>query len=296
MESIPCKFHINIGFFENQKNLGSIRLFQIGDLQFCGGEGCIPDHEQVCFEITLVVSGRGYCVVNGKETKLSPGDIHFTLKKDIHAIYSDSEDPLRYLFLGFDLALSHPLYNELRLFQAKYGDEMKRVHKDRRNIRDIFLRCIDEISIQNQYSDIIMEGILNQIICYMLQDFDIQDYTARPRMDHKELFVHKIISYVEENYLNINSVDDVSAEFRYSNSHISHIFSKHMNKTLNRYIKDFKLEKSLNMIEVKKQPITRIAETLGYSSIHSFSRAFKARYKTSPQMFIKSLNGGVHEA
>jgi AraC-like DNA-binding protein len=280
-------FHFNNSFFDEEKYFGSIRLLQIGDLQ-CQANSIIPEHVQCCFEITYAVSGRGMCVLNGKEIGLEKGEINIALKNDRHSIVSDPAMPLRYYFLAFDLLISHPLYNHLKLFQKKIINEQERNQKDRFHIEDVFVRCFAEFSNKNEFSDVLIESSINQIICYVFQNFYLQDYSYRPKYEKNEVFVYSIINYVEENILDIFSVEDVFRHFNYSASHISHIFSKYMNKTLFSFISDCKLERALKMISSGEHSITQVSEILGYSSIHSFSRAFKTKYKTSPHVFIKS--------
>jgi AraC-like DNA-binding protein len=267
---------------KEEKVFGSIRLFQIGDLQ-CRNDCIIPEHEQCCFEITYAVSGKGTCILNGKEMELRKGIINVALKDDRHTIVTDPEEPLRFFFFSFDLLLSHPFYKEFKLFQQKFKDESGRNRMDSFNIADVFVRCLAEFSHHNEFSDMLIESSLNQIICYVFQSFRLQHYFYSPKFDSLEVFVYSIINYVEENIMGIESVDDVFKVFNYSASYISHVFSRFMNKSLARYILDCKLEKARALLEGGAHNITQVSEILGYSSIHSFSRAFKKRYKVSPR-------------
>lgn len=268
-------------FFQEDKRYGSIRILQIGDIQ-CQEDSVVPEHVQPCFEINYTVSGKGKCVIDGKEISLREGKITAILKNEKHRIISDDKKPLRYFFLAFELLISHPLFNKFKLLQQKIKEDSGRTQSDLFNIQDIFIRALSEFVNPNEYSDIIIESCLNQIICYMFHSYSLHDYMYHPKFGKQEALVYKIINYIEENIMMIYTVDDVSSHFHYSVSHISHLFASHLHRTLTDYIKDCKFKKSLSLLEESNHTLTEISELLGYASIHSFSRAFKSRFNVSP--------------
>jgi AraC-like DNA-binding protein/mannose-6-phosphate isomerase-like protein (cupin superfamily) len=269
-------------FFSEKKIYGQIHLIQIGDIQ-CQEDSVVPEHVQPCFEITYIVSGKGVCVVNGERLPVVKKDIVVNIKDDTHSIISDNDNPLRYFFLSVELLVSHPLFNQFRVFQKMITSTSSRVQSDRFMLQELFNRCIGEFSNFNEFSDTIIGCCLNQIICYIFQNFNLKRYQYRPEYGKQEVLVYKIINFITGNIMDINSVNDVFEHFHYSASHISHLFATHMHQTLASYIRDCKMEQSITLMKDSRHSITEIAEILGYSSIHSFSRAFKAHYNVSPR-------------
>jgi AraC-like DNA-binding protein len=277
-------------FLQKGKCYGSVCLYQFGDIQ-SQEDSVVAEHIQPCFEITYAVSGKGMSIVNGNEMPMVKKDICVSLKNDTHSIVSDSQDPLRYFFLAFNLQVSHPLFQKFKAFQQNIKSSPVRIQNDRFNIQDIFVRCLGEFSSPNEFSDVIIEGGLNQIICYIFQNYSLQNYSYHPKYERQELLIYKVISYIEENILEMNTVGDVYNHFNYSPSYLSHIFSRFMHKTIVQYINDCKMEKALVLIESGDHSLTEIADILGFSSIHSFSRAFKTKYSLPPTRFHKRRTG-----
>ena len=50
------------------------------------------------------------------------------------------------------------------------------------------------------------------------------------------------------------------------------------------------MQKAKELIEERKLTLTAIAEMLNYSSVYSFSKAFKNFFNTSPLTYKESLN------
>jgi AraC-like DNA-binding protein len=286
MKAYDAVFHYQHEFWKEEKFFGAIRLFQLGDIQ-CRSGCVITEHTQSCFEVTCVSAGRGFCALNGREMELKKGVINIALKNDQHMIVTNDKKPLRYFFLAFDLLPSHPFYRQFDAFQRKFLEDLGWNQRDRFNLADIFVRCLAEFPGRGEFSDMIIESCLNQIVYYVFQIFDLQQYGYRPKFENAQRFVYGIIKFVEENIMNIESVDDVFRIFNYSASHVSHVFSRVMHKSLARYIADCRLEKARFMMEDENRSVTEVAEIFGYSSIHSFSRAFKNKFNNSPQAFIR---------
>lgn len=55
-----------------------------------------PSHRQWCDEITLVYSGNGKTIHNGKEFPLIQNSIHLCFKDDVHQIISSKQNPLHF--------------------------------------------------------------------------------------------------------------------------------------------------------------------------------------------------------
>ena len=64
-----------------------------------GGE--INLHNQVCDEITVVLSGNGRIISGDEQTRISGGQVHYIKKGVNHAIAAD--DNFRYICIGFEL-------------------------------------------------------------------------------------------------------------------------------------------------------------------------------------------------
>lgn len=285
MRDYNSRFHFNNVFREQEKRFGDIKLFQIGEL-YCQNNSVVPEHRQDVFEITYVTEGKGTCFTNHCKINLKKGDIHVSLANDRHSIESDAVEPLRYYFLAFELYLPHPFYKRLKQFEHDFASVKKRTCVDKFNLSEIFVRCLAEFANPNEFSELLVEGFLNQIIAYIFQDYNFEEYAYRPVINDKETLVYNLINYIEENLLSIRSMDDIFKNFNYSRSHLSHIFSAFMGISLYSYLTDRKLRKAAELLKNGHHTVTQISDILGYSSIHAFSRSFKLKYGVPPNSYI----------
>jgi len=259
-------------------------LHQIGDL-FCKYNTVVGEHPQTCAELTCVISGRGVTRINGKEYPLRPGEINIVFEGDMHEIISDSVDPLRYYFLGFSVLEDHTLYKPLCELQSKHANG-ERFFADTLGIKGSISNALAELYTPNDFSKILIETYITQILVYTLQSFDNVHSTYQPDLNDKKKLAFSMANYIDKNIDVIGSIHDVYKNFGYSASYLSHIFSGALGKSPAEYMHDAKMELAIRLLK-QNGSVTHTAELLGYSSIHPFCRAFKKKFGTSPSSYIE---------
>lgn len=100
----------------------------------------------------------------------------------------------------------------------------------------------------------------------------------------KPELLDRINAYIEQNYAQHITVDELARKFYVSNSTISHLFKQKMGVSLYRYITQRRLIASKLLIE-QKLPMEEIAHKVGFVDYSTFYRAFKQEYGISPRQF-----------
>ena len=90
-----------------------------------------------------------------------------------------------------------------------------------------------------------------------------------------------MIQYIDEHFLSITRLFELSAKFGYSYNYLCSVFKKLHGTTVREYLNRKKYEYAKELLK-KGISVTEISEILGYSSPYNFSRAFKAICGVSP--------------
>ncbi len=279
-------YHFNKFPAHDGMTFGSIIVNQIGDL-FCKYDTVIGEHRQDCVELTYVISGKGTTLINGKEYPLMPGEINIVFLDDMHKITSDPVDPLRYYFLGFNVPQDHPLHEAIAKLQKTCTDT-ERFFKDTMGIRACISNALGELYAPNDYSNLLIETYITQILVYTLQNFENIHTAYQPDLNDKKNLAFSMANFIDKNTDSIESVNDVYKNFGYSASYLSHIFSNELGVSPSEYLHNAKMELSIHLLR-QNGSVTRTAELLGYSSIHPFCRAFKKKFGASPSNYLEEL-------
>ncbi len=98
--------------------------------------------------------------------------------------------------------------------------------------------------------------------------------------------INNAILYIENNLSEKLVLNDIAENAYFSPFHFHRIFSLVVGETVNNFITRKRIEKAAGfLLRQKETPITEISEILGFTSLSSFSRAFKKFYGISPIEF-----------
>ncbi len=101
--------------------------------------------------------------------------------------------------------------------------------------------------------------------------------------------IEKAKSYIEKNYNECISLEDVAAHVYMNKSYFSSFFKSKVGLTYRDYLRNYRIKKSIGLIAGSNMKIYEIAQAVGYNDSAHFIRAFKevtgkspGDYKVSP--------------
>ena len=99
--------------------------------------------------------------------------------------------------------------------------------------------------------------------------------------------VCKVILYIEQNYNDNLTLEELSKIASFSKYHFHRIFKSIVNENLSDYIRRVRLQSTTLKFKTN-QKITEIALTSGYETNSSFSKAFKNHFGVTPKEFSQN--------
>ena len=119
---------------------------------------------------------------------------------------------------------------------------------------------------------------------------DEKDIAINPiQSQFENELLNEINNYIHKNIYEPISVEDICNHFAISRSTLQSLFKKHVNEPPKKYINELKMSQAQRMILEGNHSITEVALKLGFSSIHYFSRKFKARFGLAPSEYLQSV-------
>lgn len=99
--------------------------------------------------------------------------------------------------------------------------------------------------------------------------------------------VYKVICYIEQNYKDDLTLEELSKVAGFSKYHFHRIFSSITGEKLSDYLRRVRLSSTTMKFKTNLK-ITQIAQTSGYETNASFSKAFKNHFGITPKEFSKN--------
>lgn len=287
MESIDQKrkFHFEKNYLTNPLEIGNMIFFQIG-CTHCLKNYRIKDHPHLNWlEITYIMGGTGKITTNGVATKVSRGDIYISFPGDVHAITSDNENPLKFNFLSF-WPQETALQKELEQIMILNSNPTQRVFSDE-TIEKLLENSISEVILNDKFSEDILLCCLNQIIRYIIRAFSLSDKSKKLKISSAEELCYRMTNYISTHIYTMESLENLAEYFGYSYGYLSGIFHKTTGDTLINFYTSRRAESAKALIDENHLSFSEIAELLKFSSVYSFSRAFKNHFCIPPSEYKK---------
>lgn len=281
------KYHLDMHYLDHPVRFGEISLIQLGRLH-CTNHTVIDMHShRNWFEITVATDGEGTIIIGNTEVSVSRGDIHLSFPGDFHGIRSDNVNALKYDFFAF--STESPFFKEKleQIMQTRRAADQRVVRDEK--IEHLIKNAIAEVNHPTELSDAILESIFRQILLYLIRDFQCTDIPKLESVGTPDEICYQVMHYIDTHIYTLNGLMELSEVMRYNYSYLSDLFSKVTGDTLQNYYQSRRLRAAQLLLGEKNLKLGEIANLLRYSSIYSFSRAFKDKFGVSPSDYRKEL-------
>ena len=263
----------------------SEHFIDLGLYQF-GWEQCTPSHSfgpvaRSHYLFHYVISGTGtlfaddskgnthsYQIKSGQGFMLFPGQIsNYT---------ADQNLPWEYTWIEFDglhakeavelsgLSRDHPVY-----------------HARSKDLREEMMK---EMLYLIEHKDLPAFHLIGHLYLFL-------DYLTRSAVNMsvprgsklRDFYIKEAISYIEENFQNEISVEDIAKTCGLNRSYFGKIFKDVMGKSPQEFLLSYRMIKATELLKLSQLSIGDISNAVGYPNQLHFSRAFKKIYTLSPR-------------
>ncbi len=248
-------------------------------------------------EITLIQQGQMIYKVNQCTFHLKEGEILFGNANVLHSGYMDREQDCRYISITFDPKLIYGFHDSI-IYQnyvspltqdfslpAICFDFSQAWHKQILAVVQNIIRLDKE---KPDFYELDMMIALQTLWKTILQNYHPSvAYTPHDKLEHER--VKEIMVYLEQNYMNKISLADISAHLHLCTSECSRLFKRYMNLSLFSFLKEYRIERSLEYLSDPSCPLTDIAARVGFTDSNYYSKVFTKVKGCSPQTYRKAL-------
>ena len=99
----------------------------------------------------------------------------------------------------------------------------------------------------------------------------------------RDFYVKEALSYIEQNFQNDISVEDISASCGLNRSYFGKIFHDTIGRSPQEFLISYRMTKAAELLKITSLSIADIGNAVGYPNQLHFSRAFKNVYGMSPR-------------
>jgi AraC-like DNA-binding protein len=243
-------------------------------------------------EITYVQKGTMCYKVNHMVYHLKEGDIVFNNSGALHSGTMENQKDCAYIPVTFDSRLIYGFFQSTvnskyvdpviqdSLLPAICIDQSEPWHKP---FREYLLRIIDLDEKKPDFYELDITICLQSMWRLLLEHITYEPQASRENSLEYDR-IKKILSYIEENYQNKITLNDIAGHIHLCESECTRLFKRHMNTTLFAFLQEYRIERSLEFLQ-DDQPVSAVADKAGFSDPNYYSKVFAKIKGCSPREY-----------
>ena len=246
-------------------------------------------HEDV--EIVTVKTGRMAYSVNGKVIYLDAGDTIFVNANQIHYSMSVDNETATYVIfvvnprilnasVAVEMKAVLPVINNPNLPYLRFrniNEKTKDIYRIVTSLPDLRR---DPFQVTRKLFEI-WDIILHQTTTYGMLDEEMMADT------HTRAF-KTMMFYIQQQYQNPITLDDISASGNVSKSLCNRIFHQYVGGSPVNYLVNFRLRKAAEYLRTTNLSLSEIARRTGFNGASYMAEMFKKAFGVSPMVYRKT--------
>ncbi len=234
-----------------------------------------PLHLHDAVEIVYVLEGHSTVLLEGQQLALGAGDLFLSFPNQVHG-YENTRD-----FLGFVAIITTQSLPAFQSLLTKEQPASPILHPEGQDAQSLLALMQLMWNDRRTGSPTLFQGYSQVLLSKVLLMATLIPQTKESGV------LQAVLQYINNNYMQPLTRNDIAKAIGYSESHISHIFTDAMGISLMDYIIKLRLDETKQLLRSTKLPVSQIAMSLGFSSIRSFNRFFLQKTGMTPTAYRK---------
>lgn len=222
--------------------------------------------------LSIVVAGRYEEHIRGRSSTHGPGSLLFYPTFEMHSQQFCRAGTLQILITPTPTALEF-LGQRLSLSQAPYSQST--------TFADLGLRLISELSQEDQFSPLVVHGLLLETIGQFCRGAD-------PGTPVTLAWLREARAYIESHFDENLTLEELSRVVQRHPVHLARAFRQTFGETVGDCIRHARLRQAARLLLTTRRPIVEVAALCGFCDQAHLARSFRRRYGTTPAAYRNS--------
>lgn len=262
---------------------------------------------------TYIQSGEANYFIDGNLRHVEKGDIIVLHPFRKHVIQTLPGSQLTQFIFHFDLVYTgnniprEQIYST-RVHHGSTGEHIdeserffinrpfiaKLTQADCSTIEKSFIEMLVEYNLKKTGYEIMLKSKALELILLFLRNLDDEKINRTLPTSKAWLGIEHAIEIINNYYFDPDlDIKYISKKIDLTPNYLSGIFMKLLNTTVHRYIVHVRLKNAKKLMLFSNMNFSEIANSVGFSSIHTFSKVFKRVTKKTPTEYISMKAEGI---
>lgn len=253
-----------------------------------------PLHKHTHYmEILFVDAGEAMFIIDGKKYAAKKGDIVIFNRDIEHEEYYYAIPETRIYYCGICNIHIEGL-DELCIVPSNLdpiinaNDQLQRISN---LMAEIYHERFEKKAGNHKICSNLSENLIVLIIRFLNEKTKVLE--SSPNLNQSQVIVKKVNDYINENYLQKFSLDEIANSIHISKYYISHAYKNITGITPYQYCLNLRIDQAKRLLLMSDIPVQEIARLSGYENTNHFYRPFKKISGYTPEEYRKSIENSL---
>ncbi|MBO4950307.1 MAG: helix-turn-helix domain-containing protein [Clostridia bacterium] len=235
------------------------------------------------YKFYVITGGKGTFYTNGVKNDLSEGDVYVTLPFDYYKVEADKDCDFKYNYISLDVSNETyaSKFGNIWIYNKDGKNRIIRNEEAAQNIESIVLEMTNDSRL---YHDILLSYLIKRFVISFAALFYSNSQSASSDLE----LCCNTLGYIDSHFYEIKNITAISQTLNYSHDYLTKVFRKFTGISLEEYHRVKKLDLAKLLLS-QNNSASVVADKLYYSSVQSFSKAFKNHWGHSPKEYLDGL-------
>jgi AraC family transcriptional regulator, melibiose operon regulatory protein len=257
----------------------------------------ILPHWHYYIELLYLLDGTARVFIGGEYFNVSTGDFVLMNSREVHSIHSEEGKYTKYIVIKLDPEV---LYTTSKtVFEAKYilPFTMAKVRHqkvftngelDGTGIKEIIKEIYEEATNKRYGFELAVRNGVGRLFLWVIRDWEKKGIKLELQSVPREIDIQKLqelFDYLDKNYMEELSVEDMARRCSMSYSYFSRFFKKATGRNFTDYLNYIRVTEAEKLLLTTSMNITEVALSTGFTNSSYFIKQFKHYKNFSPKQF-----------
>lgn len=246
----------------------------------------IPEHDHQQLELIYVLEGEVEIIVNGIAFMFKRDDFIVINPGELHSITMIKEGLFGSLIINY-----HMVNQYADLFENEIHCNSVLVKNEKNEeVKKILRGVVNNYYHKNSKEAIRLNAYYYQLLYLLCTDFLFRKKDViRLHGNEDENRLNKIMSYINDNYDNVITLEELSKQTYFSAAYLSKYIKKKTGKNFMNVVTEVRLTHALEDMMHTNKTFMKIALDSGFPNTVAFNKAFKKAYGMTPSEYKKRI-------
>lgn len=257
---------------------------------------CVGAHWHSDFEFAVLLSGEVDYYLSNQHIRMKKGDCVFVNANALHTATQCSCEKAVMIGVTFKPSIfgvdrNNPLYE--KFFKDVINADFKgfQINTENEYGRKItqYIRELSTYDTECENYELLCVSVICNLWSTFLSYYKQKQPNFQPVITNSkyETEVKQIISYIQNNYMENFTVEDIAKSIGISRSECFKCFRQFTSKTPVEYLIEHRLTSAANMLKATDDTVLEICTKCGFSNSSYFGKLFKDKYGITPLNYRK---------